>query len=118
VGVAAGLELGKYTAVLAGQRHQGRRAAKHDENRGALSIDRHREIRSEALHRPGSMASGAEVYDLDRAGVGHIDKNLSAGWVDLETLGVGLEPDVVCLAAARPIDGRGGTPALTQQAGP
>src|SRR5205823_2994082 len=79
VGVPASVELGKNMAILSGQCDQSRRTAKGDQNPLALTIDRHWEIRSEALCRPGSVSSRTEVHGLDLAGIRYIDKDLSGG---------------------------------------
>ena len=51
IGITAGVDLGDDMAILAGERHQARRAAKDDEDLVRLAIDRHRKIRSRTLCR-------------------------------------------------------------------
>jgi hypothetical protein len=89
-GIAAGLDLGREAPVLAGERHQGRRTAKDDENPVRLAIDRHRKIRFRPLRRRRSGRPDREVGHDDLMRVRHIHKDLSPGVVDLKPSGCAL----------------------------
>lgn len=106
VGVAAGPGLGHNVSVLAGKRHQGRWAAKDDENPACVAIDRHRKIRSRAFRRQGPIGSCRKVDDLDFTCVGYIDKDPGPGLVDLETFGVAVETVFAGLGPNGRIDDR------------
>jgi hypothetical protein len=102
-------------SILVGKRHQGRRAAKDDENPMRVAVDRHREIRSHAFCRKRSIGLCREVHDLDLAGIRNIGEDLGPGFVDLESLGMALETDICGLGSACRIDHRKGARAVTHE---
>jgi hypothetical protein len=106
IGVTTGLDLGHDEPLWIGKRHQNRGTAKDGQDSVSCSVDRHRKIGSCVLGRKRSIRLCREVDHLDLTGIRDIDKNPSAGFIDLKTLRMSLEPKIGDLGSGCRIDER------------